>query len=583
MGPYGLSTQRVSFEPVYDPSGTDYLYTRITISVSAIMAETLVPGIGGETPTQTMVRIQHLLQTPRRGLSFVVGSDSLVAVGSTGSIAATQQAALDAKNGPVPGACHITRIQGDKAFRIDWSVSAHVVDCAEAGQGPAYVSYRYTETDDINRLGMTRRTRSGVIITRSDMLTSPDAFRGLVSPALEPEFLRISSNYSLSPDGLSLSYTFVDEEQYLMPPDPAAEADGDYIEGTVQGAMRSAEVRVMLRAGKTDNRGVLLARALSVAMAKIELADPVRQNPGGGGVGGGDAGGAILGARIQTESPPILQIATIREKLYANEVEVRLRAICQPSKKVYGKVNTDLSRFAKPPAGSSKGEFSGFDVGTRGTAQLGIIAAALQDPCLRQVTIGTTPQPPSVASLRGSTVPATVTISAVQPTSDDAKISTTESGVYTNYSIKTRDVRDENRLQIPVGKPGQSCVIIRTANTTTRRIYEWEATKIGSVPTCPDPNPSPNSNAVLMERHIDPGQVEVMPDGTTLKYMVSGRYEYAFKDSSKVVLAGSIPPWISSDVAYLEGQKSVEFKAGVIDVDGNGYGGGSQQANLRTV
>jgi hypothetical protein len=80
LGPYGLSTQRVTYEPVYDPTGgVDYLYTKVTIAVTATFGKSALPippAQVNESPEATMARVAHMLQVPRRGLLFQVGADT---------------------------------------------------------------------------------------------------------------------------------------------------------------------------------------------------------------------------------------------------------------------------------------------------------------------------------------------------------------------------------------------------------------------------------------------------------------------------------------------------------------------------
>jgi hypothetical protein len=522
----------------------------------------------GETPSQTVARLSHMLQVPRKGLIYSAGGSPLLSVVAPSGLTTDQ--VIDAANGPTPGPLIVQTLKSEVAWQISLSVEAHVVDCPE-GQKPNYLSHRWTETMDVDRHAMTKRTRQGTIVTRSDLIkgTSPDILRGLVAPGLEPDFIRTSSSYTLSPDGLQLSYRFVDEEQYLMPPDGASEAEGEFfVYAGRGGANRAAECRVRLRSSKDIDKGTLISRCMSICLAKINAAGPLRP----------EAGNVVFkpNGKIDNNTPnppPFIEDLSIGEVLYRNEVEVRARARLQPVKDKAG-VNVNMKPFAVKPAYSELGSVQPFDPGLRGTAQLAMVAAALQDPCLRQTITLTPGQIPDQATPSTGHVAATVTISPVQPNSSDAELKTGEPGIYSVYDIRTRIVRDEHMLQLPVGKAGADAAVIQLAAPTHRRVVEWSAEKLGAPPKVPNPNPAGGSNAVLLEAHFDPGQMDVGADGETLRYVCSGRYEYAFRNSDKVRLAAGVPPWLTDDVRQQAAQPFL-YADGIFDVNGDGFAGGT--------
>src|SRR5687767_9061261 len=143
---------RVSFDPVYDDlSGRDYLFTKITIDADFVISPGHPPSIGGEGAADTMRRVSHLLNVPRRALLYVAGGQTLIS-----------RAGVDANNGPL-ATCRISRIVGSEMLACSLQITTWVVDCG-GSQGPPYTSNRWTETQDINELGYTRRTRTGQIV-----------------------------------------------------------------------------------------------------------------------------------------------------------------------------------------------------------------------------------------------------------------------------------------------------------------------------------------------------------------------------------------------------------------------------------
>lgn len=534
----------------------DYMYTRAVISGTCVVAQPLSPTSGSDTPTETMARIQHMLLSPRRPLSFSVGGDTLFSVGNLA--AAT---AIDAKNGPKPLHCTITRIT-DASYLVDYAIECHVNQCGTSSAGqPNYVSHRWTETIDIDRHAMSKKTRVGRVIARSDMVTNADlALRGLVSSPLEPDMQRISSQYTLSPDGLQLSYQFVDEEQYIAPPSPASEAEGEYSESTNDGAVRYGEVRLMLRAAKLTSKGILLARCLQIAVSKLQMA---------GGVAIGQFDNNTADPRKNT----MLVIGTIRENLYRNEVEVRVRAMLKTMTVRRAGMPFDSVRFTTPLVGADVNR-APFDPGTRGTAQLQLVGAALQDPCLRLGISNFSLQAANTPTARGITKPAQVSLTPIQGDDAQARFKTTDAGVYTQVELNTEHRQQQQKMQLPVGKKGASSVIIQTAEPTQQRVVAWTASKIGERPKVPDPTPA-DPNAEVLDIIINPGKVEPSADGVNLKYTVSGEYVYAYKRADLARLSPCVPPWVQL-VSQQEQESSFTFDQNIITW------GGPSSPTLRT-
>src|SRR4051794_31695557 len=76
-----LSTAGPDYQPVYDDiAGVDYVCTRIVITCTASIHPGYPPALPGETAAQTIARVSHLLNTPRRGLIFSNNGQSIVTV-----------------------------------------------------------------------------------------------------------------------------------------------------------------------------------------------------------------------------------------------------------------------------------------------------------------------------------------------------------------------------------------------------------------------------------------------------------------------------------------------------------------------
>src|SRR5579884_2713111 len=90
-----IQTTAFQQEAIYDSSKSDYLYTKVTVGVKAVLNAATQPHQSSETPAQTMARVRKCLMTPCQQLTFKVGNDILVQSPADG-------ANEDAKHGPQP-------------------------------------------------------------------------------------------------------------------------------------------------------------------------------------------------------------------------------------------------------------------------------------------------------------------------------------------------------------------------------------------------------------------------------------------------------------------------------------------------
>lgn len=557
-----LSTQQVDFEPVYDDlAGVDYMYTKVVIVCTAVITPNVAPysiGAGDTSAAGAMKRISHLLNTPRRGLIFTVGGATLVSVVAPNGD--TTIPLRDVKNGPNPQAT-VNRIIGTESLMVTFRVETYVVDCPEAGSPIQYVSHRWTEVAEVNQLAMSKRTRTGRLVVRADLLANADQLRGLVVPPLERDFIRLTSNYTLQADGRILQYFFVDEEQYLMPPNPAGKAEGRFSITCKDGASYEAECYLRLQGGKPTDKTVLMIRAMSIALAKIQAANPPNRNG----------------------SFPIM--GTLSEDMFANDVTVRLSARVMPARSSLtslsgsgissggtsglpsptippgsqapppaprsdgtnvGVSTTKNYDWLKVPAGFYDGSGGRFDPGDRGSAQLLCLSSSLQDPCLRVAVQTALGQQTAIGTAPGQTVPASISIvSVVLDDSKSFRSDVETDGVYEHYLIESRQSKELNIFAVPVGKKDADAAILQTAAPVVRMRVEWKAIKVGGPPRVPDPELK-DKNWTLTCNQTDPGQVEPIADGTILRFSVAGCYDYVARRASSAKLIAAVPPWVDA-------------------------------------
>lgn len=382
--PY-FTTVNCDQQAVYDDlSQTDWCLTKFDIraqcTVNANYLTYIAPDLVGLTSdaADIMNIIRSRLLKPRQVLSLKVGGQDIIP-----QAAPEGRGNCDARQGPQPQSCTITQIQ-EATFLMTFHVVAHYwennsrTDLVPVTNQPGnpVIFNRWTETVDINRLNQTTRTRDGKFVIRTDNKEglTVDRLRGTMAFLGLPDgFERIQSRYTVDPGGLGLSYTITDQETFKRPPQPAYEADGEYIESTAKnGAMRWGQVRVYLKGSNLTSQQQLIDAAVAVATTKLIVngaAPATVPRPGGGFRFG------------------LLEHSQIMVKLFENHVECQMRCLMKPHRK------RDPKKRVNGVAGLNSGDFMAFTPYSdgvnytpahylRGSADVLLQAAAYYDPSL---------------------------------------------------------------------------------------------------------------------------------------------------------------------------------------------------------
>ncbi len=333
--PYPMTT---SFNQVatYDESNTDRMLTKFDISVQSILHADYIPivcpdlarFVAANTPAATIMGVirSRLLQS-RKTLSFSFNGVELIP-GKAGEATGL----LDAKNGPLPQNCSITQLN-DSTFLINFHIIAHYIennkihrpdpddgDSSITNQATnGVILNRWEEAVSIDSCGMTTKSRNGKIVIRSDQQLGNivDIYRSQFAVVGVPlGFLRDSSNYTVSADGLMLSYRVVDKETFKQPPPLAFEAKGHYSESTSKaGGKRYGEAYIQLKGAKTTPQHKLIETAIIIVSQKLKS----RVFP----MAGPDGLGPITYKSIWS----ILESASLKIGLYENTVEFSMRVM----------------------------------------------------------------------------------------------------------------------------------------------------------------------------------------------------------------------------------------------------------------
>lgn len=415
--PYGYTTH-FEQKAIYDDAAhTDRILTEFTIGVQCVLnlnyLGMIAPKYRGAIPpagtapdnaAAIMKAIRVDLMKPRKQLSFTFNGIELLPLS-----AGNNDGTVDAANGPQPQSCVIFQLT-DVTFLCQYRIIANYWENNETDpttlvttnkQGGPVLVNRWSETVDIDNCMLTTRARSGRFRIRSDNKDgwTADQLRSQFAVVGVPQgFLRVSSRYTISPDGLTIQYDVTDREVFRMPPTfnlatpgsggitaaQAFEADGEYTESGVKAGaiIRYGEVRLRLRGCKDktiSSQDGLMKAALYIASKKLNTRGPTR-----------------------------LEGVYITCGMYENWVEVRMRARMNTTKERLENTETGSDKGFDSRANGSKGitwvplsedaDISSPPYKDRGTASYLLQAAAYFDPnvlntSLQPGDIGTTQNP----------------------------------------------------------------------------------------------------------------------------------------------------------------------------------------------
>lgn len=360
----------------YESSGTDWYCTEFDIGVQCTLnanyISQIAPDLAGvsaniRSAADIMDVIRSRLLEPRRTLSVKMNGAELIPQNISGG-------EVDSENGPQPQACRLIQLT-DETFLMQFDIKASYWEKYTVQQGgPPFVSRqvgndvlynRWSETVDIDNRNYSTRTREGKFVIRSDNAGNKiaDEIRNQMAVVGVPKgFLRQPSQYIVDPSGLGIQYRVVDKEQHKMPPPPAFEAAGVYVESAPQrgGAIRLGKASVTLRGDKLTDQAKLLEAAIKVAAAKIAR-------------------------RLQGAKGSILEDASASVDLYQNEVSFEMTVFYPVENKRFQGMDAFAGLDTSTP-GSDGANWTP-QMYPRGTAGLLLRAAQYYDPCLQNTKL----------------------------------------------------------------------------------------------------------------------------------------------------------------------------------------------------
>ena len=284
--------QTIVHGPVKDPSGTDQLFTKITLVVdgliyaSSSIANSTVPVetqdfVAGSSPVSAAAaRIRHMLTAPRKPLYYDVTTPSA----ATGAVPTVPNVPLinvqnppDDNNGPWPDpdAFRINYVT-QNTFEITWACTTWLTDCGPGESAAAPLSLRWEDSISYDKYWKATWQRTGTLIISARDPRSIDAYRRTtVIPGVPPGFRRVRSHYTMSKDNLRCDFTFTDEQMRYRPPYPVMDMDIVQSESfPLINGMRHGEVFINLKGVQTANPRDLVMWAIVILRARIFAARP---------------------------------------------------------------------------------------------------------------------------------------------------------------------------------------------------------------------------------------------------------------------------------------------------------------------
>ena len=248
-------TQSIEQVVERDDSGTDANYTLYRFSCQAV-----VTAPEGEDLTRAAKKLEHDLNQDRKPLKYT---------GPDGVTYLELPDGRDAATGPKVLACSVTMVSAG-SWLVNFSVECRTADCP--GQQPRPVlSLRWTESTSYDRLWRCTKRRAGTIVVAAG--STPDAYRGLVTPLIPQGFARESASYDLDKTGLACNFSFEDRELVKSPVLPALRMRGRMSETIpMPGAVRHGEISLRLEGPKGMPTQDLMRAAIAACMARAKLA-----------------------------------------------------------------------------------------------------------------------------------------------------------------------------------------------------------------------------------------------------------------------------------------------------------------------
>ncbi len=545
----GIRTNLFEAEPCYSEDMTEYLYTKFTLDVTAILNPsmtsytqdangvlTAAPGVLAAA-THKAIRLQ-LLQ-PRKPLIFRIGETIILRSppNDLGDDAGEETRRSDANNGPKVEYCRVTAVNGQRTLLVHFRVSTWLSECKN--DSSRFLSHRWSETHSVTGDWFTVRTVTGTVVVRTDYKNAdpatlgPDAYRSLLTHPIPARFKRDKIEVQSTSDGTRLAYRFSDVETYLPLgiQSQATKISGHFITackwGGDPGAKSVCTVKVQVTGSPESSKAALFERAVGVAVGRLNV----------GAVAPGVQRDVIIqaaGMESLTDPYVELDITALRTPVDNGKQVLTLPipwpppadgAFCAQSSGA-GKGGLDFTDNSNPPPPNSP---------LRGSWNGQAAAAALNSACRQNGPAA--PTGPTVAAAgsnpAGPDIFVYVNDSLGTIDTQDTAYREVNEGIWTDSRVEIDYVTDECNVVMSISgstdplssSDNTACSIINVGTPVTRKVVRWTCERLDAKPDLP--SPAPKDGEALLSRKQGGLVVDLSPDGSTLIYRCSGEFVFA--------------------------------------------------------
>lgn len=166
-------------------------------------------------------------------------------------------------------------------------------------------------------------------------------------------------------------------------------------------------------------------------------------------------------------------------------------------------------------------------------------------------------------------VPAVVNFINVLPSDFLGQCKAPYAGIWEDYYIQNSYETDGHIYQMGISSPngfaGQSVAFVQLASNTLLWTCNWITTMQGASPTLPDPITLNDGNWILLDQHIEPQMVDLLPDGESYVYTIRGTYYYGHTNPDQAQVVYPAAPWLLDIDPALRLVTPLQFQGGLTD------------------
>lgn len=525
-----LTTQWLE-EVVYDTTGVDALYTKLTATFSGVLHGSAIrqhaPGIDTDSAEihKRLDDIRGEMMLPRKKIKIVMGERTVLELdglevtkpfGEGNDLKGRPASAgknLDVNNGPKPLAFQINAIWGSEVFRVSWSVECCFQRFCD-GDRPEVLGNKWAVSESIDVDKYLTKTINGELRLAAYATVPAFGYKYLVIPPLETGFRRESVDFTVSADGLTARYTIVDKQIEVAAPYPAAEFQVSHTERTDNGVNFTANASSEVVGQPNATIGHLVKRAVQLVFNRLNI-EELEENPASYMVTGASIT-VNQGAKIRVSCDMGIRLLGEGDtKVVLSQKSAAAARIVKPLKDLpllIQQKNVAAERKVKDydPEVSYVAPDHGYasDGSPRKPAAAAVLLSYLQTPCSthQMPTDGKPATAPELTKIKDSSQYSTGDQNGTRVNDngtfeDDStsnpfmkpKIKTMYDKnaykiAYLEVEVKDEWFDDEVRAALPVADVDaeESIVVLPLAKRNTRRVINYQATRVGDLPNIPD-------------------------------------------------------------------------------------------------